>query len=294
MADLSMVFDLLAKDRASSEVEKVGKSMDDAGDKAGGLGDKISGMFSLAAGAAVGAGLAVGAAFFGAIDQQSQNVKLTAQLGLNPADAAAAGKMAGDLYAHNYGDSLEQVNEAVAAVAANVTGINDPDFSEITSKALDLSSTFGVDLAGSTRAVANLMSTGLAQDSSQAFDIITAGFQQGNDRAGDWLDTLTEYAPQFQKLGLSGAAATNLISQGLAAGARDSDLVADALKEFSIRAIDGSETTIAGFQAIGLNAGDMADEIAAGGGSASTALNQVFEGLRNIRDPVARAAAATN
>jgi hypothetical protein len=70
-------------------------------------------------------------------------------------------------------------------------------------------------------------------------------------------------------------------------------LVADAIKEFSIRAIDGSATTIDGFKSIGLNADTMRAKIAAGGPTAKEALGQTLDKLREIEDPAKRAAAAT-
>jgi hypothetical protein len=100
------------------------------------------------------------------------------------------------------------------------------------------------------------MRTGLAKNAQDALNIVTVGFQAGDDKAGDFLDTLNEYGTQFRKLGLDGKEATGLISQGLKAGARDGDLVADALKEFSIRAVDGSKTTKKGFEALGLSASE--------------------------------------
>ena len=48
-----------------------------------------------------------------------------------------------------------------------------------------------------------------------------------------------------------------LLSQGLEGGARDTDKVADSLKEFSIRAVDGSKTTREGFEALGFSADEM-------------------------------------
>jgi phage-related minor tail protein len=293
VADLSLVFDLLARDRASSEVGKVGKSFDDAGDSSSKFADRVSGIFTKTAALAAGAGLAIGAAFSSALDQAGQQTHLTARLGLDPGEAAAAGKMAGDLYAHNYGDSLEQVNDAIANVRNNIDAdLSDDAFQGITQGVLNLSSTFDVDLAGSTKAIAQLLNTGLAGSAQEALDIVTSGFQNGADASGDFLDTLNEYAGQFQKLGLTGEAATSLIEQGLAAGARSGDLVADALKEFSIRAVDGSQTTQQGFAAVGLSASDMAARIGAGGSSASAALADTMNALRNIQDPVARSQAA--
>jgi hypothetical protein len=83
-----------------------------------------------------------------------------------------------------------------------------------------------------------------------------------------------------------------LISQSLQAGARDSDFVADALKEYSIRAKDGSTTTAEGFKAIGLNAEQMGRMVANGGDESRVALDTTLEALRQMEDPVKRDAAA--
>jgi hypothetical protein len=83
------------------------------------------------------------------------------------------------------------------------------------------------------------------------------------------------------------------MNQAIQNGARDSDLAADAIKEFSIRAVDGSTTTAAGFQALGLNADDMAKKFGAGGKSATAALDTTLDRLRNMKDPVKQSAAAT-
>ncbi|MFQ7715996.1 MAG: hypothetical protein ACLRIT_05410 [Blautia sp.] len=48
-------------------------------------------------------------------------------------------------------------------------------------------------------------------------------------------------------------------------GAFDLDGIGDAVKEFSIRAIDGSDTTKQGFEALGMNADEMAQKFGAGG-----------------------------
>jgi phage-related minor tail protein len=247
-----------------------------------------------ATGAAVGVALAAGVA--GAMDMGDANAKLSAQLGLSQAESARIGKAAGSIYAGNYGDSLDQVNEAVKGVMQNISGMSTAsaaDLDSITKNVLSVSSAFDQDLGATTAAVGQLMKTGLAPDAKSALDIVTAGFQNGNDKAGDWLDTLNEYGTQFRKMGLSGQEATGLISQGLKNGARDGDLVADAIKEFSIRAVDGSTTSAAGFQALGLSAKDMTAQIAKGGDGAKAGLDTVLDRLRAMKDPVQQSAAAT-
>ncbi len=245
------------------------------------------------AGAAAGTALVAGVV--GAVSNAQVANKLAGQLALTPEESTRLGKINGDLFADAYGDSLEQVAEASRQVIGNIEGMrsaNEDTMRDITAKTLDVANTFDQDLGGITTAVGQMIRTGLAPDAATALDIITSGLQ-GNARAGeDLLDTLTEYDVKFQQLGLTGQVATGLIDQGLAAGARNTDLVADALKEFQIRATDGSTTSAAGFEALGLNAQQATAQIAAGGDSASAGLQDVLDRLRGMSDPVQRNAAA--
>jgi hypothetical protein len=88
--------------------------------------------------------------------------------------------------------------------------------------------------------------------------------------------------------------AMGLISQGLKGGARDSDLVADSLKEFNLRARDITSTAPAGFKALGLNAKQMAADIAAGGPRATAALQLTLDKLRAYPDTSNKASVAAN
>lgn len=291
------------------EVKAIGpairSALGDAGpaaDKAGSeAGDSFGGGFSVSVGKmlSAAAAAAIGAAFVGglnsAVEQSQMGAKLQAQLGLSDEGSARAGKIAGELYASNYGDSLGTVNEALGRVMTDIRSTRDATdeaLTDITAKVLNTSEVFDQDLGGITRAVSQMMRTGLAKNANEALDIITVGFQKGADKSGDFLDTINEYGTQFRKMGIGGKAATGLIAQGLRAGARDGDLVADSIKEFSIRAIDGSESTGLAFKAIGLDAGQMAAKIGKGGTSAKGGLQQVLDGLRAIKDPVKREAAA--
>lgn len=65
----------------------------------------------------------------------------------------------------------------------------------------------------------------------------------------------------------------------------------DAIKEFSIRAIDGSKTTEAGFSAMGKNADEMAERFAAGGERAREAFFETIQALGEMEDAVAQDAA---
>lgn len=276
----------------SSGAEKAAKKVGDSVDKM----EKTFSAKSLAlaaAGAAAGAGVAD--AFTRSLDVEGAQAKLAAQLGESGEVAAQAGEAAGSLYSQAYGDSLGEVNEAVRTViqsGALMEGATTEQIETITGRVLSLAKAFDQDVGGATNAVAQMIRTGLAPDAETALDILTRGFQEGADKAGDLLDTFNEYGTQFRQFGLDGQTAMGLLTQGLQAGARDADKVADAIKEFAIRAIDGSKTTADGFTAIGLSADDMAQKIAAGGPTASAALDLTLDKLRAIEDPVKRDAAA--
>jgi phage-related minor tail protein len=278
--------------RFLGDTSELGKSADGLSSKIGGM---AKGLAPVAAGvgAAMGGALALGLA--NTIDTEAAQAKLSAQLGHGSQLAKDAGEVAGNLYAKSYGASLGEVNEAVRAVlqsGAVMEDVTNEQLQSITGTAMSLAQTFDQDVGGTMRAVAQMIRTGLAPDAETAMDIIARGFQQGNDKAGDLLDTMNEYGVQFQKLGLDGTQAMGLISQGLAAGARDADIVADAVKEFSIRAVDGSKAAADAYKALGLDAQAMTAQIARGGPEASAGLQTVLDRLRAMKDPVAQSAAA--
>lgn len=263
----------------------------DAGNQAG---QQAGGQFSekwkaglAAAGAAAGAILV--AATVSAVEKERLSDRLSAQLGLSGKGAKQAGKVAGDLYSKAVVDSFEDGAAAVRAVMGS--GLIDEKsttkaIESITTKVADLASTFDQDLVGTTNAATQLIRTGLAKDAPAALDLLTKGLQSSADKAGDFLDTVNEYGTQFRKAGLDGATAVGLLNQAIRAGARDSDLAADAIKEFSIRAVDGSDSSAAGFKALKLSATDMAAGFAKGGKSANSVLDLTLDRLRNVKDPV--------
>ncbi len=277
-SDTSLVFNLVARDRASAAI--------------GQMKEKLS---TAAAGISAGVAGALGAGVAASMDMSAASDKLAAQLALGPEQAAAMAKTSANVFKAGWGESATDVNEAIRGVYQQIgdTSQAKGGIEGVTSKVMALSQTFDQDLGGTSAAVGQMIKTGLAKNADEALDILTRGFQSGADKAGDLLDTMNEYGTQFRKFGIDGQMATGLLAQGLKAGARDADLVADAIKEFSIRAIDGSTSTADGFKAIGLSAKTMATQIAKGGPSASAALDLTLDKLRAMKDPVAQAAAAT-
>ena len=288
--------EITGRDRSGS---KAFKSVED---EAGGLQGKLKTAGSKAATALTGAlalggavaGVALASAVMSGFEAEAAGDKLAAQLG-GSEWAEGMGEVAGDLYASGFGDSVTETANALRQVLQAGLLPEDATNAQIESMsetALMFADVLDQDLTMATQAVSNMIRTGIAEDGTEAFDILTRGVQQGADRAGDLMEVFQEYSTMFRDIGLSAEDATGLLSQGLKAGARDADTVADALKEFAIRGQDASATSAAGFEAIGLSAEEMTRKVAEGGPAARDALGEVLDGLRNMEDPVARNAAA--
>lgn len=248
-----------------------------------------SSMMQWAGGLAIGATISKG--IVDNLEIGAATAKLGGQLNLTKEVSANAGKLAGEVYRDGFGQSVPEVTAAISTVGQSLLNLNtasDESIKGITSKVMGLASTFDQDLNEVVRATSALVSNQLAPTSEAALDLMTRAFQSGGNMAGDLLATITEYSPYFKQLGLDGPTALGLLSAGLQAGARDADYVADAFKEFGIRAIDGSTAAAEGYKLIGLNAQDMTAKIAAGGAGAQEGLLQVLRGLQNLHDPVAQ------
>ena len=283
----------IADDLRQQLIGPAGDAGEDAGQAAGGgLKDK------LVAGAAV-AGAAAGALLVAGISEAMEQANITstlqAQLGATGKDAARYGKIAGELYAKGITEDVAQGAEVIRSVIN--AGLAPPDattkqLKSIAAQMADVATTFGTDMSMQTQAVSALMKNGLAPNASAALDVITVGMQKLGPNAEDLLETFQEYPVQLRKLGIDSKTALGLFQQGLQGGARDTDIIADAFKEFSIRAIDMSQASQDAYKALGLDAEKMSSQIAKGGKGASAGLQLVLDRLRGIKDPVAQSAAA--
>lgn len=271
-------------------------------DKSG--GGPLAGLLSSFSGAKLGmagAGLAIGGLLMDgiadAIERRKVGALVAAQTGQVAGSASRMGNIAGDLFSQSFGESVQDVGPALTAVLQN--HLIDPNAADsaiasITGKIMTISDVMDEEANNVARAVQRMLQTGLASNISQAMDMIQHATETGMNSAGDLIDTISEYGTQFRKVGLDGADAFGLIGQAMKAGARDSDIAADAIKEFSIRAVDGSDLTRRGFEAVGLDAGKMSARITAGGDTAKQALRETLNALQEMPPSVERSTAAVD
>lgn len=228
-----------------------------------------------------------------ATDSQDAFQQFAAATGTATDEMGKYKDMINNVYKDNFGDSINDVAEAMATVNQNMSYLDDSALERCTEYAYTLSDTFGYDVAESTRAADTLIKN-YGVSAREAFNLITQGAQSGMDYSGELIDSINEYSVQFKKLGLDAEDMFSIFANGAQNGAFNLDKVGDAVKEFSIRAIDGSDTTKQGFEALGMDADKMAEKFGAGGDTAKEAFNEVIKGLAEMDDPVAQSIAGVN
>jgi TP901 family phage tail tape measure protein len=253
--------------------------------KAKGFGSNLG---IIAGGAIAGFGAAlVGAAVAGVKMSDDLHKALN---GLQSSTGATDDQMKGmeqslkNIYNANFGQSFDDIAQSMATVKQN-TGLTGQALEDATKNALLLRDTFEMDVNETTNTANSLMKQ-FGITSEQAYNLIAQGAQNGANKNGDLLDSLNEYAPQFQAMGFSAEQFTNVLIDGAKNGQFSIDKVGDSMKEFNIRSKDLSQTSLDAFKSLGLNGQQMSQSFAKGGESAQKAFQQVMTSLNNVKDPV--------
>lgn len=257
--------------------------------KMDGIGGQLGG--KLAGGLAAGFGAAaVGAVLVESLnrswDQAAGLRNITAKFRLSQDEMAEYGDTASDLYAQNWGDNLQEVQDIVATTAQRLTDVTGDELDKITTQIMSVSDVWGKDYAEIIRSVTQLTQNGLATSSQEALDLIVTGLQDGADEAGDFMDTIDEYAQHWGALGFTGEEAINQLVTGMQNGQRDTDKLGDAVKEFRLRAVEDIDATTDAYGDLGLEADKLREDIARGGDSAKDAFLTVVNAIKDVEDPV--------
>lgn len=279
----------LDKDLDSAE-QKTESTLDGISETAGKTGKRISASF-LAVGSAV---VAVGGkAISGAVNLDKAMNQFAASTGTAESELDGYEDTLKSLYANNYGESFEDIGNAMATITQQMGKLDQATLENVTESAFALRDTFGYEINESIRSASTLMTQfGISGD--KAMSLIATGAQNGLDFSGELLDSINEYSVHFKKVGLDADDMFKIMEKGAETGAWNLDKIGDAIKEMSIRVIDGSDTTKQGFAAIGLNADEMAKKFAAGGDSAKEAFDKTISALANMKDPLAQNTAGVN
>lgn len=286
--------------------DQVEEQMDKAGKKAGKEGGKKaskefkkelgSGLkkAGAAAGAAAAAGIAMG--FNDALGRADLPKAIMAQTDISPEDAERVASVAGDAYAEGWGQSLEDLgkqaaalNQAIGKVGnAKVKADGFKNMGEHLQTVTSMAKTFDQDATQIITTAESMVKNGLAPSMGEALGVLTVGFQQNTKMSEDLLDSFDEYGDAFQLMGLDAKNVLSLMAQGLDAGGWQTDTMADALREYTIKAREMGEDTAAAYESIGMSAESTQERIARGGVFATNAFSETITNLQKMEDPAAR------
>ena len=222
-------------------------------------------------------------------DYQAAMARLQASTGASAEQMKQIEEAARAVFSSGMGESFDEVARAMSTIK-QVGGLDGKELESATKNAMALGKTFDMDVNETARATSALMKN-FGIDGQKAFDLIAYAAQNGANKNGDLLDTFNEYAVQYQALGFTAEQFAAHLVKGAEDGAFSIDKVGDAIKEFNIRAKDGSKSSMEAFAALGLNGQKATQMFAAGGQSAQVAFAEVVKRLSEMEDPVARNAA---
>lgn len=273
---------------------------------AGGVASKELGGGKMALAGKVAGGAIVGGitaalvgGISGAVEAETAKLDLAASLGLDAGSdrvAELTGISTG-LYRNAWGETLDDVNVAVqsAYAAFGDEGFYDPaELERLSEQGLAIADVFQIDVAEAMGFASTVFSSGLTKDNpEEAFDVFVRAAQKVPEALrGELIDAGNEYSQFFADLGFSSEQAFGVLAAGADDGAYGIDKAGDAVKEFSIRATDGSKASTAALEELGLDGGIVANQLLAGGDVARGAFDNIVEGILAIDDPSSRAATA--
>ncbi len=242
--------------------------------------------------AAVTAGTAaIGVAATGSSDRIDRAVdKIIAATNASADSAEKLDRVVREVYSDNFGENFDDIADCISKITQNLGEMNETNLVNVTESAYALLDVFEMGVDESSRA-AKAMMQNFNISAAQAYDFIAKGAQNGLNYSGELLDSISEYSVQFAKMGLDADDMFNIFAAGAESGAWNLDKIGDAVKEMSIRVIDGSDSTAEGFEKIGLNADVMSAKFAQGGDIARKAFSETLKALSELDDPLAQDAA---
>lgn len=234
----------------TGDMEELGENSDVASDGIQGVNDRLSaGLYMDAAEQLSGVADKLieigGNAIEAAMGIQDSQVILQSTLGLTNDEATELNGVMKNVFSNGVVESVEDANAAVQSTYSSFGYLNATELTDLTNQIVTLAKRTGTDVPDNVRAATQVMNAFNITE-AEAFDLMAAGFQNGLNSSGDFLDSLNEYSPHFAAAGFSAGDMLQIIQNGMQNGAMNTDKAADAVKELQIRMGDGSFEEIVG------------------------------------------------
>lgn len=283
--------------RVRSEIDRLADVLQTRSNQSPGDGGADAGAFVLGSGGflatiagVLGAGALMKGTAGGAMGQEQLQGSLQAQVGIDDQQADFMVQQVKEIWAAGWGESLATVNNDMATVRQNLSGLSQDASKAYTESAYVVQQVAKgqTDVQELSKVTRTLMANFEGLGEIEALDLIATGYQRGGDYANDMLDTVNEYAVHFAGLGMSAEKMFATLIAASEEGAWNLDKVGDAAKESFIRLQDLSDSSREGLQALGLDANQVAADIAAGGDAANRAYQATLLALGNMENATDR------
>lgn len=230
------------------------------------------------------------AAFKTASDYEQATSRIQSALGATQEEAQRFSDIGKSIYENGWGESLNDVNNAIIQTKSTIRDIDDEGLKTVTQNALVLGSTLDADVNETIRGT-NALMTGFGLSAQEASDLMAAGMQRGLNYTDELGDNLSEYSVRWGEAGMSASQYFSLLEAGTANGAYNLDKVGDFLNEFLTSLTDGRMKEGIGQFSKGTQ--DVFHQFEAGKATAEDVLNAVIRDMKGMTDETKRATIAS-
>lgn len=282
----------------SDKLSEMTSSVSDMGGPLGNAADLLS---SFKAGPAAGAlavagalGTAAAAATKFNEDLKKSAVEMQNKMGLSADAARDMQRDVADALGSGMGDyqmTAESVMAIQQTLADNASHMAGESASALSDNFMAFAQTFEVGMSEAVSTVDIMLNTGLVKSAEDGVDLLTASMQRVPQALqGEVLDATNEYSKFFANLGIEGPQAMQMLVKASEQGQYAIDKTGDAIKEFSLKAVD--PTVVKTLGEMGVEVEDLAGRVARGGTEAGSAMSEMADAILGIEDDGKRAEAA--
>lgn len=161
------------------------------------------------------------------------------KMGITKGESKQFLNFANDLVKSGMVDTLEEAQDAITQVYQTAGKKVTPEgLKQLTKYAISFSKTFDTDVNETMRGASRMMEN-FGISAEEAFDLLTAGAQNGLNQSNELADNMAEYSQLFGQMGFTADETFSLLEAGLDGGAYNLDKVNDLIKEMGISLTDG-------------------------------------------------------
>lgn len=270
----------------------LGDSIDKASAKMGSFAKYAGGTAAAGIGGAVGGFTAAAGKEF--IEMDTAFSHLEARTNATGKELEALKNTSKTLYSEGFGENIPQISSDLSILAGQFKNLSEKQLTSMGKGIYTVTELWGQDFNEVSRTVSVLQKNFDGLSETDALDAITYGFQNGMDFSGELLDTLREYAPQFNEMGMSVENMMAVLQAGTDAGAWNLDKVGDAIKESHLRMGALDKATVEAYKSMGFNAEEYVGKISKGGEIGNKAFQEVVSELIKVEDATLRNQLATD